>query len=42
MEIKLLPRLGPHDGNQEGPNIGGIEQFQLEHLERLHLDKLGR
>ena len=38
MEIKLLPRLGPRDANQEGPNIGGIEQFQLEHVERLHLD----
>ena len=38
MEIKLLPRLGPRTGNQQGPNIGGIEQFQLEHVERLHLD----
>ena len=38
MEIKLLPRLGPRGGDQEGPNIGGIEQFQLEHVERMHLD----
>ena len=38
MEIKLLPRLGPRSANQEGPNIGGIEQFQLEHVEWLHLD----
>ena len=38
MEIKLLPRLGPRVANQDGPNIGGIEQFQLEHVERLHLD----
>ena len=38
MEIKLLPRLGPGVANLEGPNIGGIEQFQLEHVERLHLD----
>jgi hypothetical protein len=38
MEIKLLPRLGPHVADQQGPNIGGIEEFQLEHVERLHLD----
>lgn len=38
LEIKLLPRLGPRVANQDGPNIGGIEQFQLEHVERLHLD----
>ena len=38
MEIKLLPRLGPRVANQEGPNIGGIEQIQFEHVERLHLD----
>ena len=38
MEIKLLPRLGPRVANQEGPNIGGIEQIQLAHIERLHLE----
>jgi hypothetical protein len=38
MEIKLLPRLGPHEGNQELPNIGGIEDFQLEHVEHMHLE----
>jgi hypothetical protein len=38
MEIKLLPRLGPHVANQEGPNIGGVEQIQLLQLERLHLE----
>ena len=38
MEIKLLPRLGPRVANQDGPNIGGIEQIQFEHVERLHLD----
>jgi len=38
MEIKLLPRLGPRAAEQEGPNIGGIEQFELKHVERLHLD----
>ena len=42
LEIKLLPRLGPHVADQEGPNIGGIEQFQLEHVERLHLDMGGQ
>ncbi len=38
MEIKLLPRGGPRVANQEGPNIGGIKQFQLEHVERMHLE----
>jgi len=38
MVIKLLPRLGPRAAEQEGPNIGGIEQFELKHVERLHLD----
>ncbi len=38
MEIKLLPRLGAPVANQEGPNIGGIEQIQFEHVERLHMD----
>ena len=38
MEIKLLPRLGPRVANQEGPNIGGIKQIQLEHVERMHLE----
>jgi lipopolysaccharide export system protein LptA len=38
MEITLLPRTGPRNGNQEGPNVGGIEQFQLEHVEHLHLE----
>ena len=38
MEIKLLPRLGFRDGNQQGPNVGGIEQISCEHVERLHLD----
>ena len=37
LEMKLLPRLGPGVANQEGPNIGGIEQIQLMHVERLHL-----
>ncbi len=38
MEIKLLPRLGPRVDNAQGPNIGGIEQIQFEHVERVHLD----
>ena len=38
MEIKLLPRGGPRVANQEGPNIGGIEQIQLAHVERLHME----
>ena len=37
MEIKLYP-LGPREGNQDGPNIGGIEQFELTHVERMHMD----
>ena len=34
----LAPPGTARSANQEGPNIGGIEQFQLEHVERLHLD----
>ncbi len=38
LEIKLLRRLGPRTANQEGPDVGGIEQFQVEHVERMHLE----
>jgi lipopolysaccharide export system protein LptA len=37
LEIKLLPRLGVHSANQEGPDVGGIKQLQIEHVERMHL-----
>jgi hypothetical protein len=37
MEIRLLPREGAGKG-RSGPNVGGIEQFEVQHLERLHLD----
>lgn len=38
MEITLLPRDGPGAPKRAGPNIGGIEQFELKHVERLHLE----
>lgn len=37
LEIKLLPQLGPHSANQEGPDVGGIKQIEVEQLERMHL-----
>ena len=38
MVIKLL--AGPPQPGTEGvgPNIAGIESFELKHIERLHLD----
>ena len=38
MEIKLLPREGAARSHQSGPNVGGIESFDLKTVERLHLD----
>ncbi len=38
LEIKLLKRLGLRPANQEGPDVGGIEQLQVEHLDRMHLE----
>ena len=35
---QALAAPGPRVADRDGPNIGGIEQFQLEHVERLHLD----
>jgi lipopolysaccharide export system protein LptA len=37
MLIKLLPGE-PGAADQRGPNIGGVELFEIKQLERLHLD----
>lgn len=38
MEIKLLPPQTPGAAHPTGPNVGGIESFELQTVERLHLD----
>ncbi len=38
MHIKLLPRRQTEDPAGRGPNIGGIELFELRRVERLHLE----
>jgi hypothetical protein len=38
MEIRLRPREGPAAKSRSGPNVGGIEQFEVQVLERLHLE----
>ncbi len=43
LEIKLLPRDGPPKGNSvnpndANPNIGGIEQIEVRHVERFHME----
>ncbi len=40
MRIKLLPANEDANGNGDhrGPNIGGIELFELKHIDRLHIE----
>jgi hypothetical protein len=38
MQIKLLPGKPKPGMGTSGLNVGGIESFELRHLERLHLD----
>jgi lipopolysaccharide export system protein LptA len=38
MEIRLRPREGPGKKGHAGPNVGGIEQFEFQSLDLLHLD----
>ncbi|MGD0896927.1 MAG: hypothetical protein ABR915_03765 [Thermoguttaceae bacterium] len=39
MEIKLRPREGTTGKQRSGPNVGGIEQFEVQFLDRLHLEQ---
>ena len=36
--MKLLAGEATPGGNAAGPNVAGIESFELRHIERLHLD----
>jgi lipopolysaccharide export system protein LptA len=38
MRIKLLPGSRGMRGKAAGPNIAGVELFELQHVERLHLE----
>ena len=38
MEIRLRPGEGPAPKSHSGPNVGGIEQFEVQVLEKLHLE----
>ena len=37
MHIKLLPGKKTAKGERRGPSIGGVELFEMRHVERLHL-----
>jgi hypothetical protein len=38
LSVKLLPGDPAANFQQHGPNVGGIEQFAIEQLDKLHLD----
>ena len=41
MQIRFLPGERISGGKRHGPNVAGIESFELRHLERLHLQIAG-